>query len=695
MTQMAQPYVDIWLRTRESVGEIIHAFSVMVLTTNLATTTMPGGSGGGGGDVLARLELFNMLRDNQGVFVIDKATEEFKNVSAPLGGLDHLQAQAQEHLCVTGDALIETERGQVPICEVTVNDRVMTRKGYAPIDWVGVTGHTNHVVEFTTAKSSIRVTACHPMYLPEIDEFVSAKNVSPSACLAESQSWANMERRSLGAGGGGEGQKLGIIETSKLEDCFTDRYGLLTKDRSRTELSFITMMKTQITTTFQICVLLTKAVTLKFISLKVGLDLISSPPLLKLNAFDVGCRSKPFSLIARCIAAKSANRQHIELVREILRSLLASIAETLFAPIIPQKSIVLSNASGVGTLASNFHSSNHASCAEQVSFQPGKVTNTAAQNAIASTTCVLIEKKREIVLDRAIPVYNLRVSDPYPHEYFANGLCVSNCSVARIPLVKFTGISPTGLNATNEFEMQAFYDTVHGSQEHLLRGHLTTIYDIMQIHLWGKRDPDITFDFKPLREATPLEKAAIRLQNTQSDVQLVDVGIISQEELRTKLVNDPDSGFEGLDPEQLPNLLQEEEAGLAPAGERLEGTAELENAEGGPQGQGAPAAAPQQQQQPQLTEQDLEGLSDEEIAQLLGGGDAAPKTKDSANDAAWDRVATAVRGKVKPKAKPKPKGNDVGPPTPYEAYRHAIVTGGGEAPTEEEFEERINRRRKG
>ena len=360
MTQMAQPYVDIWLRTRESVGEIIHAFSVMVLATNLATTTMPGGSGGGNGDVVARVNLFNMLRDNQGAFVIDKATEDFKNVSAPLGGLDHLQAQAQEHLC----------------------------------------------------------------------------------------------------------------------------------------------------------------------------------------------------------------------------------------------------------------------------------------------------------------------------------------SVARIPLVKFTGISPTGLNATNEFEMQAFYDTVHGSQEHLLRGHLTTIYDIMQIHLWGKRDPDITFDFKPLREATPLEKAGIRLQNTQSDVQLVDVGIISQEELRTKLVNDPDSGFEGLDPEQLPNLLQEEEAGLAPAGERLEGTAELDKVEGGPQGQGAPAAAPQQQQ-PQLTEQDLEGLSDEEIAQLLGGGDAAPKTKDSANDADWDRVATAVRGKVKAK----PKGKDVGPPTPYEAYRHAIVTGGGEAPTEAEFEARVKGRR--
>jgi phage-related protein (TIGR01555 family) len=354
MTQMAQPYVDIWLRTRESVGEIIHAFSVMVLATNLATTTMPGGSGGGNGDVVARVNLFNMLRDNQGAFVIDKATEDFKNVSAPLGGLDHLQAQAQEHLC----------------------------------------------------------------------------------------------------------------------------------------------------------------------------------------------------------------------------------------------------------------------------------------------------------------------------------------SVARIPLVKFTGISPTGLNATNEFEMQAFYDTVHGSQEQLFRAHLTTVYDIMQIHLWGKRDPDITFDFKPLREVTPLEKAGIRLQVTQSDAQLVDLGVISQEELRNKIVHDPDSGFEGLDPEELPDLLQEEEAGFIPeeSGTGLRGLAELEQEK--PQ-EGAAPEEQQQQEQPQLSPEQLKAIQAELLAR--GGGDEAL----DAEDPVWGAIAEAVRRKVpaKAKAKPKakPKAQDVGPPTPYQAYRHAVVTAGGEAPSEEDF----------
>lgn len=94
LTQMAKPYVDIWLTTRQSVADIIHSFSVMVLMTDLQTILQPGNAGA----LLARVAMFNMLRDNQGVFAINKNTEDFKNVSASLSGLHELQAQAQEHM---------------------------------------------------------------------------------------------------------------------------------------------------------------------------------------------------------------------------------------------------------------------------------------------------------------------------------------------------------------------------------------------------------------------------------------------------------------------------------------------------------------------------------------------------------------------------------------------------------------------
>jgi phage-related protein (TIGR01555 family) len=103
LTQMAQPYVDNWLRTRQSVADIVNAFSVFVLKTNLKTgfmgsTAQPGLGDQTGAGLDARLMLFNMLRDNRGVMAIDKDGEDFMNVSANLGTLDRLQAQAQEQM---------------------------------------------------------------------------------------------------------------------------------------------------------------------------------------------------------------------------------------------------------------------------------------------------------------------------------------------------------------------------------------------------------------------------------------------------------------------------------------------------------------------------------------------------------------------------------------------------------------------
>ncbi len=94
LSQMAKPYVDIWLKTRTSVGSLIHSFSVMVLATDLSTILQPGTAAG----LLERVGLFNALRDNQGAFVINKESEDFKNVSASIAGLHELQAQAQEHM---------------------------------------------------------------------------------------------------------------------------------------------------------------------------------------------------------------------------------------------------------------------------------------------------------------------------------------------------------------------------------------------------------------------------------------------------------------------------------------------------------------------------------------------------------------------------------------------------------------------
>lgn len=94
ISQLAQPFVDYWFDTRDSVGNALKNFSTSILQTNMASVL----TGGGAEVLMTRAKMFNKLRDNQGLFIMDKNTEGFQQVNTPLGGLSQLQAQAQEHM---------------------------------------------------------------------------------------------------------------------------------------------------------------------------------------------------------------------------------------------------------------------------------------------------------------------------------------------------------------------------------------------------------------------------------------------------------------------------------------------------------------------------------------------------------------------------------------------------------------------
>lgn len=106
LSQMAKPYVDNWIRTRQSVADLIWSFSVSVISTDLANTLA-----GDGQEFWDRLEILTNVRNNRGILAlqngIEGTKEDFKNISTPLGTLDALQAQAQEHMCsVTGTPVV-------------------------------------------------------------------------------------------------------------------------------------------------------------------------------------------------------------------------------------------------------------------------------------------------------------------------------------------------------------------------------------------------------------------------------------------------------------------------------------------------------------------------------------------------------------------------------------------------------------
>ena len=92
LTQLARRYVENWTRTQQSVVELLESFTIWNLQTNLQALAQDTT-----GALEARFEAFNRIVKNRSLAVTDKDTEMLSNVSAPLGGLHELQAQAQEH----------------------------------------------------------------------------------------------------------------------------------------------------------------------------------------------------------------------------------------------------------------------------------------------------------------------------------------------------------------------------------------------------------------------------------------------------------------------------------------------------------------------------------------------------------------------------------------------------------------------
>lgn len=96
MTQLAIPYVDNWLKTRQAVANLIDGFSVPLFATNMEAVL----SGDPGSDVFSRVDLFNRMRTNRGAWAINKDSEDFRFENVPLSGLDALQNQSLEQLSV-------------------------------------------------------------------------------------------------------------------------------------------------------------------------------------------------------------------------------------------------------------------------------------------------------------------------------------------------------------------------------------------------------------------------------------------------------------------------------------------------------------------------------------------------------------------------------------------------------------------
>lgn len=159
---------------------------------------------------------------------------------------------------------------------------------------------------------------------------------------------------------------------------------------------------------------------------------------------------------------------------------------------------------------------------------------------------MMIDKEQEEFDNVSAPLSSLDALQAQSQEHLA--------SVSGIPIVKLLGIQPAGLNASSEGEMQSFYDWINSQQEKIFRKPLEYILTIVQFSLFGDTDDQITFEFESLWDMSDKEKAEIENIEAQTDVLLVEGGIISTEESRRRIANDKHSSYQGLDPDDAPEL---------------------------------------------------------------------------------------------------------------------------------------------
>ena len=121
------------------------------------------------------------------------------------------------------------------------------------------------------------------------------------------------------------------------------------------------------------------------------------------------------------------------------------------------------------------------------------------------------------------------------------------CSVIAVPLVKYLGVTPSGLNASADGEIRVFYDGIHARQERVMGDHVRTILQLIQLDIFGEVDDDIDFEFVPLWELDEQGAATVRKTNADTDAVLAEQGAIDADEIRVRVASELGSPYAGLD----------------------------------------------------------------------------------------------------------------------------------------------------
>jgi phage-related protein (TIGR01555 family) len=99
-----------------------------------------------------------------------------------------------------------------------------------------------------------------------------------------------------------------------------------------------------------------------------------------------------------------------------------------------------------------------------------------------------------------------------------------------MPLTRFMGRSPGGLNSTGDNELRNYYDMIRSRQQTDLADTLKPLDDALKAHV-GATGDGVDYAWLPLWVPTPTEKAAIEKTQAEVDALYVNMGIFPDDGL--------------------------------------------------------------------------------------------------------------------------------------------------------------------
>ena len=165
--------------------------------------------------------------------------------------------------------------------------------------------------------------------------------------------------------------------------------------------------------------------------------------------------------------------------------------------------------------------------------------------------CTAIDKEQEDLVIQTTTLGGVTDIVRQSMEYVASMFCE--------PVVKMWGLSPAGFSS-GDLELKNHYDNIRSQQEKMFGEQIKRVLQVIQQNLYGEIDDSIVFTFTPLSEDDEKVVAETNKIQADTDVQLIDAGVITPAEARQRLIEDTNSGYntleQDIDTSQLTTLQQ-------------------------------------------------------------------------------------------------------------------------------------------